>query len=141
MDDAERGSALSEVRRVPADPARTWQAWSDPAELASWFWPPRFGTTCEADRSVGGRYRIASTTSELALSGVIVAVDPPRHLAVTWRWDGEDVETLLTVHLAKADLGGTDVVVRHEGFRNDEERDQHVIGWDGCLDRLVQRLS
>jgi uncharacterized protein YndB with AHSA1/START domain len=47
---------LRRTLKVPAD--RVWRALTDPAALAAWFWPERFGTTVAIDLRVGGRYRI-----------------------------------------------------------------------------------
>ena len=124
-------------RHVPAGRERVWQAWTDPAELARWYWPASFATECSVDLRVGGRFRIASATAGMAVSGEFAAVEPPGRLVHTWQWDGEDLETLVTVEfLARAD-GGTDVVVTHERFTDAGDSANHAQGWNDCLGRLT----
>ncbi|WP_162605790.1 SRPBCC family protein [Jiangella aurantiaca] len=124
-------------RHVPADRARVWRAWTDPAELARWYWPASFETSCQVDLRVGGRFRIASAAADMAVSGEFAAVDAPDRLVHTWRWDGEDLETLVTVEFLAADDGGTDVVVTHERFTDPGQCADHAQGWNDCLARLI----
>lgn len=126
-------------RHIPADPARVWQAWTDPTELARWYWPATFGAECSVDLRVGGRFRIASTAAGMAVEGEFAAVDEPRRLVHTWRWDGEEAETLVTVEFVSADGGdgGTDVVVTHERFTDPAECANHAQGWNDCIARLI----
>ncbi|WP_158564026.1 SRPBCC family protein [Jiangella anatolica] len=126
-------------RHVPAAPERVWRAWTDPAELARWYWPASFQTTCDVDLRVGGRFRIASATAAMAVSGEFAAVEPPPagRLVHTWRWDGEEVETLVTVEFLAGADGGTDVVVTHERFTDAGDCANHAQGWTDCLARLI----
>jgi uncharacterized protein YndB with AHSA1/START domain len=129
---------LRRTLAVPAD--RVWRALTDPAALAAWFWPERFATTVEVDLRVGGRYRIDGPGVGLAVAGEYVTVDPPRRLVFTWRWDGEPDETLVTFELTPGEAG-TELVVVHERFTDDAQRDDHVKGWSDCLDRLQDWLA
>ncbi|WP_116948576.1 SRPBCC family protein [Jiangella endophytica] len=128
-------------RPVPAEPARVWQAWTDPAELVSWYWPASFATSCDVDLRVGGRFRISSAAAGLAVSGEFAAVEPPPagRLVHTWRWDGEEAETLVTVEFLPGADDGTDVVVTHERFTDPGDSANHAQGWNDCLARLVSR--
>jgi uncharacterized protein YndB with AHSA1/START domain len=125
-----------EVNRSLAFPAdRVWRALTDPAALAAWFWPQRFATTVEVDLRVGGRFRIDGPGAGTAVAGEYVAVDPPRRLVFTWRWDGELDETLVTVELRPIQTG-TELVLVHERFATEALRDDHAKGWADCLDRM-----
>lgn len=124
---------LSRTLSSPAE--RVWQAFTDPAALASWLWPERFATTAELDLRVGGRYRIEGPGAGMAVAGEYVAVEAPRRLVFTWRWDGEPDETLVTVELTPTGAG-TELVLVHERFTDDAQRDEHAKGWSDCLDRL-----
>lgn len=124
-------------RRVPAERARVWRAWTDAAELARWYWPASFETSCDVDLRVGGSFRIASARAGMAVSGEFAAVEPPALLVHTWRWDGEETETLVTVEFLDAPGGGTDVVVTHERFTAPADSANHAQGWNDCLARLV----
>jgi uncharacterized protein YndB with AHSA1/START domain len=124
---------LSRMLACQSDQA--WRALTSPDALAAWFWPESFGTTADVDLRVGGHYRIASPAAGLAVTGRYVAIEPPCQLAFTWRWDGEADETLVTVRLTP-DGAGTELVLTHERFADDTQRDDHAKGWSDCLDRL-----
>jgi uncharacterized protein YndB with AHSA1/START domain len=127
------------VRRmlpVPAD--RVWRALTEPTALAAWFWPERFETTAEVDLRTGGRYRIHG--KPMAVSGEYVEVDPVTRLAFTWRWDGEEHESLVSMTLSETGDGGTELVVVHERLPEGEV-EGHAQGWNDCLDRLPAELA
>ena len=127
---------LTVERVVSASPARVWRAWTDPELLASWFWPPRFLTTAEVDPRDGGALRLASAPTGMGVSGVLGDVQPPRRFTTTWRSDGEDAETTVTVSLVEQRDGSTLVRVHHDGFRDERSVAEHVQGWTDCLARL-----
>lgn len=128
-------SGLHISRVLSAPPERVWRAFTDPAALVAWFWPERLVPTAETDVRVGGRYRIDGPGAAIAVSGEYMSVEPASRLAFTWRWDGETEETLVTVQLTPAGAG-TELVVTHERFADDADRDSHTKGWSDCLDRL-----
>lgn len=123
-------------RIIPASRERVWNALTTD-ELANWFWPPRFATTVELDLRIGGAYRIDGPGGGMAVSGVFVAVDEPERLVQTWRWDGEDAETLVTFTLAETADGSTALTILHENFVDEQSCALHVQGWNDCLDRLA----
>lgn len=124
------------IQRVVDKPlVDVWTAFTDPAALAAWFWPPRFETTVDVDLRVGGGFRIASDVADLAVSGTYLEVDAPGRLVHTWRWDGDDEETLVTMTFLEVE-GGTGITILHERFGDDESARQNEIGWNSCLDRL-----
>lgn len=127
-------------RLLPAPPEQVWHALTSPDALAAWFWPESFGTQARTDLRVGGEYRIAAAAAGMAVSGSYLEIEPPDRLAFTWRWDGEPGETLVTVRLTAAGPD-TELVLTHEGFADDRQRDNHVQGWSDCLARLPGRLA
>jgi uncharacterized protein YndB with AHSA1/START domain len=133
-------TSLQLRRSLAHSPERVWRAFTDPTALASWFWPARFGTKAEIDLRVGGRYRIDGPGAGMAVSGDYVHVEPPARLAFTWRWHGDPDETLVSVDFVPTDTG-TDLVITHELFSGDSDRDNHTQGWEDCLDRLPGWLS
>jgi YD repeat-containing protein len=120
---------------APAD--RVWQALTDPAELAAWFWPPSFGTAVTFE---GTSWRIAAASPPMAASGTVLATTEPDRLVWSWRWDGEDLVTTVTIHLGPA-RAGCHLAIDHAGFPDQQARDDHVIGWRDCLARLQTRLA
>ena len=129
-------TALTMTRVVDAPADRVFAAFTEPAALAAWFWPAAFDTTVTTDPQPGGRFRIASQPNDMAITGVYREVDPPRRLVFTWRWDGETAETVVAIDFT-ARGEKTEIALRHDGFADDQERDNHAIGWNDCLDRLV----
>ena len=127
---------LTVIRFVAASPERLWRAWTTADELSGWLWPSSWETTCEIDLRVGGRYRIASDVSGIAVSGEYVALERPSRLVQTFQWDEDEYETLVTVTFAPV-AGGTELTIVHERFTSQEEADNHLQGWNDCLDRLV----
>jgi uncharacterized protein YndB with AHSA1/START domain len=59
---------------------------------------------------------------------------------MTWRWDEDPTETLVTIELDEAP-DGTALTLVHERFSDDVERDQNAQGWSDCLDRLPAWLE
>lgn len=127
-------------RRFAASPERVWTAFTSAEALAAWMWPGAWGTTAAVDLRPGGSYRIASDAMNMAVSGEYVAVEPFSRLVQTWRWDGDDEETLVTVTIAAANEGSLLTLV-HERFATDDEASSHLQGWNDCLDRLPSYLS
>lgn len=130
-------------RTLPAPAARVFQAWTAPTDFARWWWPPRFQTRVEMELEAGGRYRVRSTAlgegNDIEVSGQFRIVEPPDRLAYTWMWRGEDRETLVDVRFVDAG-DETQLELSHSGFRDGPERDNHVQGWNDCIDRLVAYL-
>ena len=121
------------TRVLAAPPERVWAAFTEPETLAAWFWPARLSPVVSAEVRVGGSYRIEGTG--MAVSGVYVEVEPLRRLVFSWRWDGDETESLVTLEFEGSE-GKTVLALRHDRFANDEERDNHAQGWNDCLDRL-----
>lgn len=120
------------------------QVWADltTADVAAWFWPPRLEATAVVELEPDGRWEVRSEVADMAVEGVIRAVDPMRLLDIDWRWAGERPVTQVGVRLSSvASVAGqvTQVSVTHRGFASPEERDAHVQGWTDCLQRLVAR--
>ncbi len=123
-------------RSVRASIDDVWADLTDPDRLATWFWPPSFGTTASIDLVTGGRWRISATTPAMAVGGIVRRVVAPTKLALTWHWRGDDYESDVTIVLI--DEGGTTrVEVTHHGLRDEQARSDHEQGWADCLGRLA----
>lgn len=128
-------------RTLAASPARVWQALTDPAALCGWFWPhASFGTTARVDLRTGGEFQIGAPKVDIGVSGRYVDVEPPHRLVMTWRWDGEEAETLVTISLVPSG-DGTELTLVHSRFPEAARRDQNAQGWSDCLDRLPAWLA
>jgi len=133
------------TRVVPARREVVFRAWTDPEALRRW-WVPFEGMTvpaAEVDLRPGGRYRFTMRSAkgeEFHLSGVYREVRPPERLVYTWRWEGADGETLVTVDFEAS--GATTLLhLTHEHFPNADTRDRHGTGWGGVLDSLVAAVG
>jgi uncharacterized protein YndB with AHSA1/START domain len=126
-------------RTFSADLDQVWRALTEPGELAAWFWPADYGTTAEADAHVGGRYRIAAPSHQLAVEGEYLEVAAPRRLVTSWRWDGDDVRSVVRVDLLGGEHG-SGLTLTHEGLPPDDVA-PHEQGWSDSLDRLVDHLT
>jgi uncharacterized protein YndB with AHSA1/START domain len=125
-------------RHLAAHPERVWRALTRPEALAAWFWPPSFHTVVTAEPWPGGRLRIEAAA--MAVDGEYVEVQPPHRLSFTWRWVGEEEETLVTIELAPAGAG-TLLTLVHARFEDETTRDEHTTGWSDCLGRLPAFLA
>ncbi|QIG39010.1 SRPBCC domain-containing protein [Microbacterium sp. 4R-513] len=133
-------ASLTIDRDFDADPARVWRALTEASELQRWFWPPRLSPSIETDPRLGGSYRIASDAAQMGVTGEYRVFDPPSALSYSWRWDGEDEVTFVTIQLSP-DGDGTHLRLTHDGFRTSEGRDENAKGWQDCLERLPSFLE
>jgi uncharacterized protein YndB with AHSA1/START domain len=136
-----------QVRRVfDAPPERVFRAWTTPDELTRWHAPA--GMTCylaEVDLRVGGRYRIGMrdpSGGEHVTVGTYRVIDPPRRLAFSWRFETTEDhagngETLVTIECIPSGTG-TELVLTHEGFLNEDARTAHEHGWTEIVEKLGQ---
>ena len=143
MTDVQNSLVLTRILQAPRE--RVWQAWTDPQMLARWWWPERFHTAYEVDLREGGRYRFRSADlpdiGVLCVAGVYLEVRPPERLAYSWEWENcDEPSTRVTVELVEHS-NQTEVRIGHQGFATGEERDNHVLGWTHCLDRLEPILG
>lgn len=139
--------ALHMKRVLPAPRPLVFKACTEPDELAKWWGPRGFtAPSVEVDLGVGGSYRIAMQPPDgdvFYLSGEFREVDPPAHLAYTFRWedpDPDDQETVVTLSLG--DLGeSTELVFTQRAFATEGRRALHEQGWTESLDRLQELMS
>lgn len=129
-------TSITMTQHVAAAPEEVYAAWTEPDELATWWWPPRMETSYEMDVRVGGTYRFRSEVAGIGVHGSYVSLDPPRRLELTWVWEDGDTdgpEDRVVVELEARD-GGTLVSVHHttEAAGADDFR----LGWTDCLARL-----
>jgi uncharacterized protein YndB with AHSA1/START domain len=128
---------LTVRRTLSVAPERVWRAFTT-SELAAWFWPPSWVTV--ADLDLGEGYHLWSDTSGMGINGEYLAVEPHERLQQSWRWDDDGYETVVTITF-EAEGDGTVLTVVHEGFADDQSRDDHIQGWNDCLDRLPAALG
>lgn len=130
-------------RSLVAPPTLVWRALTDPNALTAWFWPARLAPRVAAEAIVGGQLRITSAVARsmsAAVRGEYLTVTEPTLLELRWRFEGDQDDTRVSLRLAEADDGGTELTVEHDGFTDEEDRDAARRTWRGCLDRLPDWL-
>jgi uncharacterized protein YndB with AHSA1/START domain len=132
-------------KTIQASPERLFQAWTEPAQLREWWGPE--GVACigaEVDLKVGGRYRIGNQLPDgkiLWIGGEFEVIESPRLLAYTWQLEGmPGAAERVTVRFEPRGAV-TEVIVTHERIPNETLREQHQLGWYGCLDGLMQYVE
>ena len=134
-----------QIRRVfAAPPERLFKAWTTSEELRRWHAPgPLICAVAELDPRVGGKYRIVMREpdgKEHRVGGTYRVVDPPTKLSFTWQWETKSMnndllETLVTIEFLPKGTG-TELVLTHEGFADDETRNSHEHGWTGIMEKV-----
>lgn len=138
--------SLAIVRKFDAAPAKIWRALTEPQMLKQWMGPSDAFrvAVAEADLREDGRYRIVMVSpdgQEHDVSGVYREIVPNKKLVYTWAWKSTpERESLVTIEL-RAEDGGTRFTLRHEQLADEESRDHHKQGWNGCLDRLGRLMA
>ncbi len=142
--------ARLEIRRRYAVPReRVFRAWTNPVALRQWFGASPAHTTpvSEVDLRVGGRYRVGMLGPDdeqpSVAGGEYYEVTPPSRLVFTWRWETpnpDEPTMLVSLDFIERD-GQTELILVHERFVTDAQRDLHAAGWEGCLASLGRALA
>ncbi len=140
-------SASLELRRVVAAPRdRVFDAWTDAALIPEWFKPGAVPLrSVELQLRAGGAWRMVMDGPggrALTGGGVFLEVDRPRRIVYTWNWEPDVIgrETIVTVEFHERD-GGTEIVLRHDGFPTPRPVPGHRAGWTACLDAMSILIS
>lgn len=137
------GETLTLRRRFAAPPALVFRAWTDPVHYPRWGAPEGLEVAAfEQDLRVGGAYRIhmRGADQEHTVTGRYTEIDPPRRLAMTWRWQHEKQGDMLIVIELASDGDGTELVLTQRGLLDQADADNHRRGWTSVLDRLERLL-
>ena len=135
-------TVLELTRHFDAPPERVFDAWLDKS-WGDWAGPPGVkGEVTLLEPRVGGHYRIVMhrESGALVVSGTYKEITRPSRLVMSWTWDGEGVDTQITLTFT-AKGNGTELHMRHEGFADAGRRDGHQMGWNGTFDKLEKFLA
>jgi len=136
-------SSLEMHYRFRASPERLFQAWTQPELLRQWFRVhPDYSTPiADVDLRVGGQFRLGMRSPEgedVIAFGEYREIEAPNRLAFTWKWESAPPEmapTLVSLEFREQEAG-TEIVLLHEHLISEEQRDNHLDGWIGCLTSL-----
>jgi uncharacterized protein YndB with AHSA1/START domain len=128
---------------IKAGPDEVWQAITDPATVARFF----FGQRREAVYEVGGRIRSWSPDGEQPWGdNVILECDPPRRLVHTWRslYDPElaaESESRVTWEIEEQPGGFSKLTLVHDRLDASPKTAASVRGWSYILSNLKTVLE
>jgi len=135
--------SLTLKRRINAEPAKIYAAWTDPQKIAHWFAPAsvRAGSGhAVIDARVGGRFRVGfvlENGENFEVGGVYREMVPDRLLVFSWAWHTTpERESQVTVSL-QPDGDGTLLTLHHEQLFDQAACDSHQRGWNNALDKLA----
>ncbi len=134
-------------RRFEASVERVYAAWTDAEQMKRWFAPGDMSVPmAHADARQDGRYRVqmsegGSDCEFHTAGGVYREVIPNERLVFTWRWEGSELETVVTLEFKSLSANQTELTLIHEGFDGEDTRDKHGQGWQGCLANLEAYLA
>ena len=131
--------------RVPADPSRAFEAFT--AEIAHWWRPDglfRFATrrdgTLRFEPGPDGRLVETYPDGTSFTIGEVLAWEPPRRLAITWRQASFGPDQSTELHVSFEPAGDeTRVVVEHRGW--DRIPAEHVARHGFPLPVFQQRFA
>jgi uncharacterized protein YndB with AHSA1/START domain len=150
LDPTQHAASVRIDRHYRAAPQAVWRAWTDPQALSCWFGPgdgPSL-VTAELDLREGGRFVLAFKTPDgetQRASGEYLQVEPPHRLVFSWAWKGTPERvSRISIELAPAAQGGTDLRFVHDRFVDEQARANHERGWTLFfvnLDRYVGQVE
>ena len=134
------------LRRTIDAPVETvYAAWTDPETMCRWFAPGEMTVArAVAETEAGGCFLVEMRGADGArhiTRGRYREVVRNRRLVHTWRWEGSEVESLVTVEFEPVSSGATRLTLTHSRFADGETRDRHEQGWTGCLEKLEALFS
>ena len=139
--------AVDLSRTIPGPRHEVYRAFLDPDVLRRWFCPGEFAVVAvTVDEHVGGRHVVEMLEPDgtrLAFESVIRDLVPGERIVLDFAFVGpepsEREDTLLTVTLADAPGGGTEVRFDHERITHRPpqfDRPGVNTGWNSVLDKL-----
>ncbi len=127
-------------RTIGAPVEAVYAAWTDVEIMRRWFAPGDLEVArAVAEVQAGGRFLVEMRGADgesHVTRGVYREVVPNRRLVHTWRWEGSDVESLVTVTFEPESADTTRLTLTHSRFADAEAGDRHAKGWAGCLAKL-----
>ena len=141
------GPVVSLSATFAAPVSRVWAAWTDPEQIARWFFASDGYSTnnVTSDLAELGRFTIDVRPPEgdvTEIRGFHIEVSPPDRLISTWRGTMSDEQywTLVDVRIEPLD-GGARLSLVHGMFECDSDRALHEQAWLSSLQSLGNYLE
>ena len=125
------GYFICSTKVINAEPAKVYQAWTDPGLLAKWF-----GEGSKADAQDGGSYQ-----NKDGDRGNYLRVRENKDLRFTWENPAGSAPTQVDVSFEDKGKGKTGILVNHTRIQTRAEADGLRSGWSAALDKLKSLLE
>jgi uncharacterized protein YndB with AHSA1/START domain len=139
--------SLSLEREYNTTTQALFNAWSNEAQLKTWFCPGTiYVDQLEMDFRVGGGYRMVMKDPDgndyHTLTGEYLEIDEPNKIVFTFQWVTKEASpvTLVTL-LFDETAGGCKMTLIHERFADEKTRDLHIEGWSASFPKLEKLLQ
>ena len=127
-------TSLTVKRRVPAAPARVFQAWTDPEQFKKWFLTDRIIMHAGVDGLFWWNTKFEGKV--WPHYGRWLKQEKPRLVELTWMSEATaGLESIVRVEL-QPDGSGTAITLTHSNLPDDKSRGQHEEGWKQILATL-----
>jgi uncharacterized protein YndB with AHSA1/START domain len=139
-------TTLRMQRTFQAPAQRVFDAWTSEEVLRRWWHAEHDWETTEAsvDLRLGGEVRVVMRDPhgdvEYGGGGRYTEIDPPRRLAFTWFWDGNEKRQLIEIEFEEVE-GVTTVRFTHRDLWDEQAVRSHEDGWGKCFDNLERVLA
>jgi len=136
------------TRLIKAPRERVFTAWVTPADVLNWFSPGDCHIlSARIHPRPGGEYHFRFRTKEhgdIELHGLYRELKRPGKLVFTWNLSGHPdlklSESRVTVEILDR-KGAAEVRLTHEHLPNEKVKQDHLQGWNECLDKLEEHLG
>lgn len=121
-----------------------FKAWCQVETIKNWFAPGNM-TVPEASAEVneGGNYRIVMQDTDGVqhiIGGKYYQVVENEKLTFSWQWEGSPNTTKVCILFKALADNKASLELTHSEFDDEETRDKHNQGWQGCLGNLPKVL-
>lgn len=137
--------SLNLERKLDTKPLFAFDAFTEPDLIVRWFAPGDM-TVPDAvlDFRLDGEFTIIMqepTGETCTVRGRYLEIIEDEKLRFSWKWDHGEITSEVTVLFAELENDKTLVTLIHQGFAEEEHKDNHLKGWNGCLDKLQAMFS
>ena len=145
MSDATYSLRVEKIINSPAD--MVFDAWLDQSNISKWLMPGEgvIVPSPKIEPVVDGRFDLAMKVGDNLLphKGVYKKIDRPNELEFTWNSPhGTDgLDTIVNITFEAIHENKTKVILKHDLFPSEEQRDNHNGGWNRILNCLNEQIS